>query len=188
VTEEARAQGATTLSTWSSIDFVAIASYLRLGMMPLGPIFTFSGELAGRVDVEPAVTLRELDAGAADELDAVVRGARRPQDHAFFRARDGVARQVELLGRPIGYFYASQGVVGPAAWLEAGHGDAVVRAALREARRQQAKVRLMVPGTNHGAIQLALAAGLKLTSSSHLMTSAPFGRLEQYLPSGPGLF
>jgi GNAT superfamily N-acetyltransferase len=188
VTREARARGATTLCTWSSIDFVAIASYLRLGMMPLGPILTFSGELAGRVDLDPAHELSELTARVASEIDVHVRAAARPQDHAFFRAREGVARQVELRGKPIGYFYASQGVIGPAAWLEPQHADAVVRCSLIEAGRQQAKVRLMVPGMNHSAIQLALAAGLKLTSTSHLMTTAPFGRLEQYLPSGPGLF
>lgn len=188
VTREARAQGATTLCTWSSIDFVAVASYLRLGMMPMGPILTFSGELAGRVDLDPALGSRELDPRVASEIDVLVRAASRPQDHGFFRARGGAARQVERLGKPIGYFYVSQGVVGPAAWLEPTHGDAVVRCSLIEANRQQAKVRLMVPGVNHSTIQLALAVGLKLTSASHLMTSAPFGRLEQYLPSGPGLF
>jgi GNAT superfamily N-acetyltransferase len=188
VTREARAQGATALCTWSSIDFVAIASYLRLGMMPRGPILTFSGELAGRVDVDPAITVQELNVDFADDVDAQVRGAKRTVDHGFFRAREGVARQVELLGKPIGYFYASQGVVGPAAWLEPEHGDAVIRAALLDANRQQTKVRLLVPGMNHTAIQLALATGLKLTSTSHLMSSSPFGRWDQYLPSGPALF
>jgi GNAT superfamily N-acetyltransferase len=188
VTALARARGASTLCTWSSIDFVAIASYLRLGMMPLGPILTFSGELAGRMDVDPAMTLRELDAGVASDMDALVFAARRPRDHEFFRAREGVGCQVELLGKPVGYFYASHGVVGPAAWLQPEHGDAVLRCALRTASQQQAKVRLMIPGPNHSAIQLALVTGLKLTSTSHLMTSAPFGSLERYLPSGPGLF
>jgi GNAT superfamily N-acetyltransferase len=189
VTTEARARGARTLSTWSSIDFVAVASYLRLGMMPGGPVLTFGGECASEPPPPPGVELGELQPDVAAAVDVVIRGTPRPLDHAFFRAREGCARQLERLGKPIGYFYASQGVIGPAAWLEADDAPLVLAAALREARRQQSgKVRLMIPGTNHAALTAALAAGLKLSGAAHFMTSEPFGRLEQYLPSGPGLF
>jgi GNAT superfamily N-acetyltransferase len=189
VTAEARARGAQTLCTWSSIDFVAVASYLRLGMMPAGPVLTFSGECSNEPAAPDGVELRQLQPDVASSIDAVVRGTPRPLDHAFFRARQGSAGQLERGGQPIGYFYASQGVIGPAAWLEPEHAPLVLAAALREARRQQAnKVRLMVPGVNQAALAAALAAGLKLSGAAHFMTSASFGRLEQYLPSGPGLF
>jgi GNAT superfamily N-acetyltransferase len=188
VMAEAHARGARTLCTWSSIDFVAITSYLRLGMMPAGPVLTFSGECT-TVPAEPeGVELRPLQAEVAGAIDAVVRGTPRPLDHAFFRAREGSAQQLERDGKPVGYFYASQGVIGPAAWLEPRDAPLVLAAALREAQRQEPKVRLMIPGSNQAALAAALAAGLKLSGAAHFMTSAPFGRLEQYLPSGPGLF
>jgi hypothetical protein len=34
----------------------------------------------------------------------------------------------------------------------------------------------------------ALAHGLRLNAMAQLFTSAPFGRMEQYLASGPSLF
>jgi GNAT superfamily N-acetyltransferase len=189
VTAEARARGAQTLCTWSSIDFVAVASYLRLGMMPAGPVLTFSGECTNEPAAPPGVELRELRDDVASAVDVVVRGTPRPLDHAFFRAGEGSALQLERDGKPIGYFYASQGVIGPAAWLEPEDAALVLAAALREAGHQQSsKVRLMIPGVNHAALTVALAAGLKLSGAAHFMTSDSFGRLEQYLPSGPGLF
>lgn len=188
VTAEARARGAKILSTWSSIDFVAIANYLRLGMMPGGPVLTFSGECSREPVAPSGVELRELSPDVASAIDSVVRGTPRPLDHAFFRAREGSAWQVERAGKSLGYFYANQGVVGPAAWLDPADAELVLAAALCEARRQQAKVRLMIPGVNQAALRAALAAGLKLSGSAHFMTSAPFGKLAQYLPSGPGLF
>lgn len=189
VTAEARARGAETLCTWSSIDFVAVASYLRLGMMPAGPVLTFSGECTNEPAAPEGVDLGELRADVASAIDVVVRGTPRPLDHAFFRAREGSAVQLERAGVPIGYFYASQGVVGPAAWLEPEDAPLLLAAALREAHRQQpSKVRLMIPGVNQAALTAALAAGLKLNGAAHFMTSGAFGRLEQYLPSGPGLF
>jgi len=188
VTAAARALGAQTLCTWSSIDFVAIANYLRLGMMPAGPVLTFSGECTSEPSVPEGIELADLSPAVASAIDAVVRGTPRPVDHAFFRAREGTARQVERAGKPIGYFYASQGVIGPAAWLDPADASVVLAGALRAARRQQAKVRLMIPGVNQAALKAALAAGLKLSGSAHFMTSGSFGQLDQYLPSGPGLF
>ena len=61
---EARARGAKILSTWSSIDFVAVASYLRLGMMPAGPVLTFSGECTSEPVVpSPAMRARVVRMG-----------------------------------------------------------------------------------------------------------------------------
>lgn len=37
-------------------------------------------------------------------------------------------------------------------------------------------------------IRAALSAGLKLSGATHLLASAPFGQMAQYLPSRPGLF
>ncbi|MGH2490065.1 MAG: hypothetical protein ACRDF9_01030 [Candidatus Limnocylindria bacterium] len=37
-------------------------------------------------------------------------------------------------------------------------------------------------------ISFALANGLRLAGNSHLLTTAPFGHLDRYAPSGPTLF
>ncbi len=49
-------------------------------------------------------------------------------------------------------------------------------------------VRLRALGANHVSIRFALGAGLRLAGYSHLLTTAPFGTLERYVPSGPTLF
>jgi hypothetical protein len=41
---------------------------------------------------------------------------------------------------------------------------------------------------NHAALRFALDSGLRLTGFNHLLISAPFAHLEQYIPSGPSLF
>jgi hypothetical protein len=64
----------------------------------------------------------------------------------------------------------------------------LLEAACRDAATDASQVRLMIPGVNHTAIRFALGSGLRLTAFSHLLTSAPFGLMEQYLPSGPSLF
>jgi GNAT superfamily N-acetyltransferase len=50
------------------------------------------------------------------------------------------------------------------------------------------RVHVAIPGINHAAIGHLLQAGLRLSCFYHPLTSAPFGRLDQYVASGPGLF
>jgi GNAT superfamily N-acetyltransferase len=181
-------QGASVHCVWSSIDFAAIASYLKLGMMPAGPIFTFAGPLRKPPAAPPGARLRELDSRHASAIDRVVRGSARELDHAFWRARGVPAYQLELEQRVAGYFYVKDGVIGPAAWLDAADGDALLRHALQQASAQASEVKLVALGSNQTAIRHATEAGLRLVSGSHLLSSAAFGRLDCYLPSGPALF
>jgi hypothetical protein len=60
--------------------------------------------------------------------------------------------------------------------------------ACRDAAAMAPSIRLAIPGINHAALRFAFESGLRLTSFAHLLATAPFGRLEQYLPSGPSLF
>lgn len=41
---------------------------------------------------------------------------------------------------------------------------------------------------NRLGLETALASGLRLVRNSHLLWTEPFGRMEQYIPSGPLLF
>jgi len=182
------AQGATVRCVWSSIDFTAIASYLKLGMMPAGPIFTFSGPARVTLPAHHEARLNELDPEQACAIDRVVRGVAREQDHAFFRARGMLGYQLELAGRVAGYFYVVKGVIGPAAWSDPADGELLLSYALEQASTQASEVKLIALGLNQTAIRRALAAGLNLVSVSHFLTSAAFGKLDCYLPSGPALF
>lgn len=186
VWDEGRARGATTFFTWSSIDLTAMASYLRRGMLPGYPILSFGGEAAPIAD-RAEVTELTTDITAAIDRDVI--GNPREVDHEFWRTEPGrIGRAVLRDGRVIGYHYARAGAVGPAAWLTAGDAEAVLRSALASALAQSPTVRLRGLGANHEAIRFALARGLRLVGYSHLLTTAPFGHLDRYAPSGPTLF
>lgn len=190
VQDEGARVGASTFFTWSSVDQTAMASYMRRGMLPGYPILSFAGaplrdlpEQRDRYEVEP------LDISYATTLDERVRATAREADHRFWLSKSGhQGRQIMRDGRAFGYYYFNHGVVGPAAWSEAADAEALIEAACREASLDGEELRLMIPGINHTAIRFALRAGLRLKGFSHLLTSAPFGLMEQYLPSGPLLF
>ena len=132
---------------------------------------------------------RALTVEDAAAIDGVVRGVGRAADHQWWLAQpERVARAVLVRGKVAGYFYAAEGRVGPVAWLEAADGEAVLLAALRAAAQQSERVQLVTPGMNHLAIATVLAAGLRLERTSHLLWTRPFGRMDQYIPSGPLLF
>jgi ribosomal protein S18 acetylase RimI-like enzyme len=181
-------QGATVRCVWSSIDFAAIASYLKLGMMPAGPIFTFAGPLRTVPRLHDDARLTELDPRQASAIDSAVRGVAREQDHAFFGARGMSGHQLLIEGQVVGYFYVKDGVIGPAAWTDPMHAEALLSHALLQARAQAAEVKLIALGVNQSAIRCATEAGLRLVFASHFLSSAAFGKLDCYLPSGPALF
>lgn len=186
VWEVGRSRGASTFFTWSSIDLTAMASYLGRGMLPGYQILSFAGEAAPsdeRVEVAP------LTADITSAFDRDVIGTPREVDHAFWSSEPGrIGRAVVRGGEVIGYHYVRAGAIGPAAWRTAADADAVLRSALAGARAQSPTVRLRALGANHDAIRFALANRLRLVGYSHLLTTAPFGHLDRYAPSGPTLF
>jgi GNAT superfamily N-acetyltransferase len=189
VMDEGSRAGATTFFTWSSTDLQAMATYMKTGMLPGYQTLTFAGaprEVAGGragYETEP------LDRAEALSIDERIRGTRREMDHEFWQAvLKAEARQVVRDGRVVGYYYAGNGTVGPAAWLDAEDADAVLESAARVASAQAEQIRLMIPGPNHAAIRFALRSGLKLSAYAHLLTTAPFGQMDKYLASGPSLF
>ena len=184
----AEAAGATKFCTWSSIDFAAVAMYLKHGLLPGGPIFTFAGKVLHAPAPDPEARIGELDESHAAAIDHIVRGTPRALDHAFWRRRNVPGFQVEISGRTVGYFYADKGVIGPAAWLREEDGALLLAHALRQARAQAEEVKLIALGQNQTCVRAATAAGLRLISASHFLRSESFGKLDQYLPSGPGLF
>jgi hypothetical protein len=59
---------------------------------------------------------------------------------------------------------------------------------LREAARSAPEVKLMLLGTNETALRAATTQGLRLVGTAHWLRTADFGKLDQYLASGPALF
>lgn len=186
---EGEAAGARKFFTWSSIDLTAMASYMHVGMLPGYQLLTFIGSPDKLPERPNDYEVETLSLSNAIELDKQVRETGREVDHKFWLNESGHAgRQVLRDGQVVGYYYFNQGVVGPAVWLDASDAAALFALSCHEAAAQAQPLRLMIPGLNHAALRFALQAGLRLTGYSHLLMTAPIGRMEQYLPSGPSLF
>jgi hypothetical protein len=192
VWQEGAAAGAQKFFVWSSMDMTAIASYLKIGMLPGYQVFTFAGQFAAAPAGVPGApagyTVEPLSLETACAIDAEVRETRREADHRFWSEAGLEGRQVRRGGRLVGYYYFKGETFGPAAWTEAEGAEALLTLGCHEAAAQTDIISLRVPGINHDAIRFALGRGLRLTATAHLFTSAPIGRMEQYLASGPSLF
>ncbi len=188
VWEAGKRAGATTFFVWSSVDLPAIAAYMKMGMLPGTQIMRFEGTPASRDDKTAGYRLQPLDKAFAMRLDRILLGTSRSADHDYLARMGFQGRQVLRGDLNVGYFYFDGGAVGPVAWNAPRHAAPMISLACREAGGFSSTIVLRVPGMNHAALDFALGAGLRLTGYSHLLTSAPFGRLEQYLPAGPSLF
>ncbi|MBE7556016.1 MAG: GNAT family N-acetyltransferase [Anaerolineales bacterium] len=181
--------GATVFFTWSSVDSAAMASYMKLGMVPGYPILLFEGMPQKLPPVASTYEVVTLEKSQAVALDQEIRATGRGADHDFWRDGWGLqGRQVILAGEVIGYYYLGKGGIGPVAWREPQDGQAVLALACNEATAMTPHIRFAVPGINHSALRFAFDSGLRLTSFAHFLTSASFGRMDQYLPQGPGLY
>lgn len=181
--------GATIFFTWSSVDSAAMASYMKLGMVPGYPILLFEGATRKLPSVASVYQVEALEKSQAMDLDQEIRGTRRPVDHELWLDRLSLqGRQVLRDGEVVGYYYLGKGAIGPVAWKRPGDGEALLTLACQESIALAPQIRLAVPGINHSALRFAFDSGLRLTSFAHFLTTAPFGRMEGYLPWGPGLY
>jgi len=181
--------GADTFFTWSSVDQTAMAGYMKQGMLPGYQILTFAGTLRDLPSLRDEYEVQPLLLSNANALDRRVRAAAREVDHNYWLKTAGQeGRQLVRDGRAVGYYHFNHGVIGPAAWSDEADAEALLATACREAASQSEQIKLMIPGINHTAIRFALRVGLRLSAYSHLLTTAPFGRMQQYLASGPLLF
>lgn len=181
--------GASTFFTWASPDLTALAAYMKLGMLPGYGIFLFEGAPDQLPPVPAGYEAAPLEPRELAEIDLHVRGIRREADHHFWAGPAGLrGRQVLREGAVVGYYYVDGGAVGPAAWSNAAEAGAVMALAARDLDRAGARVRFVVPGINQAALRVACASGLRLVAVNHFLTTAPFGHLERYLPSGPLLY
>jgi GNAT superfamily N-acetyltransferase len=188
VWQQGRDQGARVDFTWSSIDFAALCTYLRLGMLPGCQIFTFAGAPALANGTTGGYALEPLEREVLERVDGEVRGAARPADHDYFLESAAAAHQVRAGSEIAGYLFANAGVIGPAAWTRPEHARGVLEQAVRVASGQAREIRLMALGSNHDALRVALDFELRLAGTGHFLRSQAFGALDRYLPSGPVFF
>jgi hypothetical protein len=187
VWDEGVRRGARRQFVWASIDPTAIATYMKFGMLPGSQLFAFSG--SPRVEVGAGLDAAVLTPDLAASIDRTIRGVPRRVDHEWWHSKAGViGRSVTRGGKTAGYYYADNGQIGPAAWLRAEDGASVLALAMREAAATAGEVKIVVPGMNRVGLETVLGSSLRLVRNSHLLWTEPFGRMEQYIPSGPLLF
>jgi GNAT superfamily N-acetyltransferase len=189
---DAAAQGAEEFFVWASIDWPALATYMKLGMLPGYQIFTCCLLKESFQELPEAVltgySLEPLSVELAGEFDRAVRGTARAVDHLFWQGRECRGRAVVRGGKPVGYFYTRKGTVGPLAFGDIADGAQVFNLALAEAFADSEKAVIYVPGINRSVLTALLRGGGKMLSASHFLSTSEFGNLANYLPSGPLLY
>lgn len=190
---DALSRGAKEFFVWASIDWRALSTYMKLGMLPGCQIFTasMSAESYKRPSAQltAGYSLEPLTYEVASQLDQYVLGIVREEDHRFWQeARQAVATAVSLNGETVGYCYSRKGIIGPVLFTDTVHGEALVHLAVEQALKDSEKAVIYLPGANRTAIAALVKNGLKLLSPSHFLTTKEFGRMELYLPSGPLLY
>jgi hypothetical protein len=166
-----------------------MAAYMKLGMLPGSQIMQFEGTPSRLLAVPAGYHVLELERPVSLALDEEIPGFCRPADHDFWVNQAGLlGRQVVHNGRVAGYYYLGRGGIGPAAWRKPEDAGHLITLAFAEALENAPAIKLAIPGPNHAALRYVFDAGLRLTSFAHLLTSRPFEHMDQYLPSGPGLF
>ncbi len=143
VMDAGREAGATTFFVWASIDFPAMAAYMKNGMLPGYQILTFEG--TPRLDADPGgYTVAPAEMSFVRSMDEDVLEMRRETDHDLMQHFGWRPGQVMHAGEPVGYYYVHEGgVLGPVAWTERRHAEAVLRLSCRAAAAESATVKLM---------------------------------------------
>ncbi len=173
----------------ATTDIRAQARYLKAGVYPQFPLYYFwrSPEPAA---VETDLTIEPM-AGPPETLatlDMTVLNFRRDEEHAWLREdRQGYVYRRD--GRVVGYGYVGK-ASGPFALQNAADFPAVLaHAETALAAAGLDHFGMEVPLCNHTAVDYLLARGFQIDSFvALLMCNRPFGRLDQYIVTGPPFF
>jgi GNAT superfamily N-acetyltransferase len=186
-------EGARRRALLASYDVRAVARYLKAGVYPRFPLYTFSRPAApvpAPTDlVSEPVTATPETLAALGELDRATVGYGRDADHAFLLAeRQGYLYRRD--GRLAGYGYLGDGEHnGPFALLDAGDFPAVLAHAEREAAARGAEFGVQVPLVNRVAVDYLLARGCRLDAFFLVaMSDVPFGHFDRYIFADAAFF
>jgi GNAT superfamily N-acetyltransferase len=161
------------LTVTDAIQPVSNGLYGRRGLIPATPVLTFAGvpEAEGPAGLEAS----EPDCDALRALDLAGYGFDRAVDHELWR-RSARLTLWRRGGRPAAYSYAwPSGTIGPLVAADGEDAADALRAEL--SRRGGAQALVRVPGSAAAAVEIALAAGLRLAQ--------PPGLLLLSRPGGP---
>jgi ribosomal protein S18 acetylase RimI-like enzyme len=183
----------TNASNWPSISL-----YTRNGIYPRMPVLRMEGSITNLCEPSKpieslpgqVVSLSEETVSLIDDIDLQIRGFRRDIDHRFwlgnremrcyvFGGKDEVS----------GYAYVSDdGDIGPLAALKVEDIASMLCFCLDRLSSEGAdEFFLHVPGENTVALALLYDRGFKIQDLSLVMSSAPFGKWENYIISRPSL-
>lgn len=192
------AAGCDRFTLHASDEPKALSRYLRLGLAPASPTVLFRAEAptfpplrwADGLAAQPLDGDDPAQRNTLGDIDAVVRGARRPDD---LRRWLGEGATGALLTRrdsgiPAGYFLVAiaeeRGRIGPVAAIDVERvGDVLGRALAAAGERHGPGVRWRVdaPGENRAAVAPLLDAGFRPERLANFFASAPLGRFDRYL-------
>src|SRR5690606_5892026 len=111
--------GAGVFLTWASGDRRAMAAYLKLGMLPGCQILKFEGVPQPIQPLPAGYEVFPLEPAVAMALDLIALGTQRREDHTFWRSRVGLlGSELVYEEQIVGYYYVSNGAIGPAVWTE----------------------------------------------------------------------
>jgi ribosomal protein S18 acetylase RimI-like enzyme len=166
--------------------------YMRFGMLPQDATVTLDGPVGeATAGLKRALTSRPIDAvadaPALAALDLATVGFARPTDHEFWLGVPGLAgRVVERDGSARGYVYASAGgAIGPVAVGDPRDLPAALDVAADLAADGGAStLHIRNFGTARGAMDWAVARGLKVTGIGLMLSTRPVGRFDGYVTSG----
>lgn len=178
-------RGASSFAVVASPLPAAQLLYLRAQMYPAWTQWDITGGDGGPVPApEGLEPWREEAPGWIHDLDREVRGAARPEDHAWWRDQAELLH-VRRAARPLGYVYVwPDGKIGPGAAHDPRDLPLLIRAARS---RAPGPVTLAVPSANWAALRELVAAGFGPLGGNMFMASRPIGDASRYLSSGGAL-
>jgi len=197
-------RGAWIRAVLSSEDPAAQVLYIRAGMIPRFPLFTFLGAVRGLCNLSPVTsTIRRVEPSKAwirklGDLDEMIWGRRRDGEHRFWLGeyKFSCLALKDASGDLLAYAYYSNASsyspwnlepyrIGPVAARSARLQLSLLRAIGDVIGAQSAEgVEFQLPGINMTALSALLEAGFKIDHVGQFMASRTFGRFDRYLPSG----
>ena len=194
--ERPRPPASAVRCVYASLDTRAQALYLRFGMRPRGMFYLVKGAPKRTPRPRRAVELVQIgEAGrtsrrmlaVAARFDRTFRGSRRDADLRYIMSLPGARFFLARAGRStIGYAVLNEkGRVGPAGVTDDRYSAGLTWAIVQTARTMGARDLLaVVPGVNHGALDVFFRAGLKVEFFGAWMSARPIGSFEGYLLAG----
>jgi len=192
------------ISTYSSLHPSAMRSYMMVGMTPRFPVFTLVARTESlKLDTSHAESVELVELSPTDPLgtirkaimemtsvDRLVRGSGRDEDHDFFINRNGnrcwLARERR---QTVGYSYLTpEGQIGPVATKSGRNMLFILFRAIQAGVRLHSHLSIRVPSLNLESMRALMRAGFQIESHALFMSSKEFGRMENYVISGPALF